>query len=62
MCQLKIRLKRKALGLNLKGVIDLQLLITCRREFHDTGALIWQKHAVRHAGKNRAIVSRSGYI
>ena len=46
MCQLKIRLKRKALGLNLKGVIDLELLITCRREFHNTGALIWQKHAV----------------
>ena len=38
-CQLKIRLKRKVFSLDLKVVIDLQLLISCGREFHNTGAI-----------------------
>ena len=38
--------KKKSLRLKFKGVIDLQLLITCRREFHNTSALIWQKHTI----------------
>jgi len=35
----KNTLKKKGLQLDLKVVNDLQLLISCGREFHNTGAI-----------------------